>query len=166
MQSNTVEQVFADCYKYYPDLFRTRVDVIDHLFFVVGNGYRWVDGVLVEINPDPLARIEYQLDADDDGVRPLPDDGEPRCFYPVSRDYSAVYTVPDDVRPDWLALAYTAAIMLRDRSGISEEQRVKRAADFFDVDLDEDAPRNASNIQIAIDVVNELEQRFPQLVGK
>jgi hypothetical protein len=156
----TVEQVFADCYKYYPDLFRTRVNVIEHLFFVIGNGYRWVDGGLVETNPEPLARIEYQLDADDDGVRPLPDDGEPRCFYPVSRDYSAVCTVPDDVKPDWLVLAYAAAIMLRDRSGISNGYRSGRTT----AGLQHDKNTNASNIQIAIDVVSELERRFPQLV--
>lgn len=30
----------------YPTLFRTRLDILDHLFVVIGNGYRWVNGAL------------------------------------------------------------------------------------------------------------------------
>lgn len=38
----------------YPDLYPSRLEVDDHLFATIGNGYEWVDGELVETiyNPD------------------------------------------------------------------------------------------------------------------
>lgn len=38
----------------YPGLFPSRLEVDNHLFAVIGNGYEWVDGELIEIvyNPD------------------------------------------------------------------------------------------------------------------
>src|SRR5574342_947291 len=41
------EQVFKNCYEHYPTLFQTRLEVINHLFFVIGGGYEWLDGSIV-----------------------------------------------------------------------------------------------------------------------
>lgn len=34
-------------YEDYPSLFQTRLDCLNHLFFVIGNGYSWQDGEIV-----------------------------------------------------------------------------------------------------------------------
>lgn len=36
------------CYDKYPSLFRRRWEVLNHLFCVIGNGFEWVNGELVE----------------------------------------------------------------------------------------------------------------------
>lgn len=43
----TVAETFWQCFNLYPSLFQTRADVINQLFFVIGNGYRWSDGELI-----------------------------------------------------------------------------------------------------------------------
>lgn len=195
----TVEEIISDCFKYYPRLYRTRADVVNQLYFVIGNGYKWLRGAIVSSSPE--SRIEewkrredktdpdiikrnklFQKIIDEPGIsdklkdsarriigiykedeniqRPLLDPGGPRSFYPVCK-YSKVVNVPDNVRPDWLALSFEAATMLRDRSGpaaatddpfpISEERK------------SEEAKEQVSNRKIGAKIVDELIQRFPQL---
>lgn len=38
---------------YFPSLYKSRADVLHHLFLVIGNGYEWVDGELVLAYKDP-----------------------------------------------------------------------------------------------------------------
>lgn len=185
------EQVFNDCYTQYPDTYKTHIDVITRLFFVIGASYKWVDGAIMNCAPedhleykrrkeqaksDPLkirtdnlfreiiagemaSEIEKEklrkllLDYEPSGQqRPLPDDGKVKAFYPVSNGYSNITIVPDDVRPEWLAIAYETAILLRDRSGISNSNGGLNKEEW-----------QASNKEIGARVVNELEKRFPQL---
>lgn len=40
----TIQQMFD----HYPTLFKERVDCLNHLFCVIGNGYEWINGELVE----------------------------------------------------------------------------------------------------------------------
>lgn len=200
----TVEQVFSDCYNHWPTIYRTRVDVIDHLFFTNGNGYEWLDGAIQCTGPDDyiesqrreeyrrthptedeirekelfsnmlkkhkekpylsddmLAIINDMLDikskkerAKEEG-RPLPDDGTLRNFYPVSQDFAEITRVPDDVRPDWLALSYEAALMLRDRSAPDNPKNKGQWNEKL----------GSRNIQVGSRIVKELERRFPQLKG-
>lgn len=191
------EQVFEDCFKNYPTLFKTRLDVISQLFFTIGNGYEWFDGAIVCTGPEDhldngihhkrkssldelyeesedqiksLSESEY-LDekfknylkeclakrAEDKTPRPMPDDGGLRVFYPVC-EYSEIERIPDDVRPEWLALAYEAALILRDRSGVSEEQR---KSDLANIEEDEDMC--AHNREIGARIVQELEEKYPFL---
>lgn len=44
---------------FYPDLFPTRKHCLDHLFCVIGNGYQWIDGELVD-NDDEYHK-RYQI---------------------------------------------------------------------------------------------------------
>lgn len=49
------DALYRDLFAHYPSLFRTRVDVIAHVFFVGGTGYEWLDGAVVgtlEYDPD------------------------------------------------------------------------------------------------------------------
>lgn len=43
----TVKDTVIDCLRRYPALNKNKVDVFDHLFLTVGNGYEWVNGELV-----------------------------------------------------------------------------------------------------------------------
>lgn len=43
-----VELTIQDCFDNYPGLFKERADVLNHLFCVIGNGYEWENGELVD----------------------------------------------------------------------------------------------------------------------
>lgn len=80
-------------------------------------------------------------------------------FYPVSKDYSDICKVPDDVKPEWLALAYEAALLLRDKSGVPQvKSRYNSGKD--------DHARQAENKKIGAQVVSDLERRFPHVLKK
>jgi len=52
----SVEETLEECFAHYPTLYRTRLNVADHLFCVIGNGYDWLDGAVIstsEYEPDP-----------------------------------------------------------------------------------------------------------------
>lgn len=42
-----VADTLWQCFNRYPTLYQSRADVIDQLFFVIGNGYEWKSGELV-----------------------------------------------------------------------------------------------------------------------
>lgn len=43
------EELIEESIRCYPLIFRNRSQVLDHLFFVIGNGFEWIDGELVKI---------------------------------------------------------------------------------------------------------------------
>lgn len=176
--SPDAEEVLKNCYIKWKTIFRTRLDVLDHLFCTIGNGYDWLDGSLVETTIEDQSDIEdwrttasegllknylealpelrEQLQASFDEIRleekelpvgPMPDDGRPYHFYPVS-EFSSLLMIPPDVMPDWLLLAYEVSVALRDRSAekAGEEDRVAR------------------NRQAGTRIARELKDRYPQLL--
>lgn len=111
------DRVITDCFQHWPTLYRTRADVLNRLFFTIGNGYDWLRGGVVTTSPDDhLDRAARPRHRADPPPGPIPDDGGRRRFYPVSPDHSNIFAVPDDVTDAWLKVAYEAAVMLRDRS--------------------------------------------------
>ena len=82
-------------------------------------------------------------------------------FYPASDDYSNVCLVPDDVKPEWLELAYEAAKLLRDKSGLPNIKSRR-----YNVHSEDDAKRQKDNRKLGAKVVADLEKRFPQLKGQ
>lgn len=58
-----VELTIQDCYNSYPCLFKERADVLNHLFCVIGNGCKWVNGELVEyeLSEDEVKILEAHL---------------------------------------------------------------------------------------------------------
>lgn len=143
----SAEQVFTDCFTNWRTLYRTRLDVIGHIFFTIGNGYDWIDGNVVYTNPDShleIAEREAWQEKNDEGfmvrarklekeatpIGPLPDDGEKKAFCPASKNYSLVSIVPDDVTDEWLAIAYEAAKALAERSGCPDN-KYRRQCNFF-----------------------------------
>ncbi len=134
----------------YPTLYKKEEDVLEHLFFVIGNGYEWKNGQLVDIDgkrgsmesrvkeiwDDRLQREHcskifkvdwpegfYPKTVDDPIIQALwkaQDDFRKKCIeigvrdgdtersiYPIS-GYCKLYSVPKDVKPDWLAAAHKA----------------------------------------------------------
>lgn len=116
----------------YPSVHRNRSQVLDHLFFTIGNGYEWINGELV--NPFPY-KTEFEphysltnaiergtVDASD-LRRSMESDFEDRCIseesverskrygvfspYPES-DLSRINNLPDNITPEWAAAAREA----------------------------------------------------------
>lgn len=81
-------------------------------------------------------------------------------FYPASEGYSNICLVPDDVKPEWLALAYEAAILLRDKSGVPKIKSRRYNGN------EDDEQRQEENRKLGAKVVKDLEKRFPQLKGQ
>jgi hypothetical protein len=48
-----VELTIQEMFDNYPTLFKERADCLNHLFCVIGNGYKWVNGELVLISNKP-----------------------------------------------------------------------------------------------------------------
>lgn len=46
----TLELTIQAMFDEYPTLFQDRVDCLNHLFCVIGNGYKWINGELVDID--------------------------------------------------------------------------------------------------------------------
>lgn len=80
-------------------------------------------------------------------------------FYPIAKEYANICHVPDDVKPDWLALAYEAASLLRDKSGLPKI-RTKRTT------VEEDQKKQDRNREIGVEVAADLERRFPHVLKK
>lgn len=196
------EETFKARYENWPTLYRNRLDIINHLFFVIGGGDDWLNGGIINTSPeshlkylsertDPVkiaegnARnersrqtlekyrgtpeaempwyksIEMMVDREGDGsVGPLPDNGKPRDFYPISEGYSNICLVPDDVRDDWLAVAYEAAVLLRDRSCGERQCDVRKGWESQE-SLDK---RVAIQRAHGIRLIQEFRTRFPDRV--
>ena len=133
----TIKQMMVE----YPTLFPSKVQAIHHLFWVIGNGYDWVDGELISIDePHPITPYsisedhrrmheEYRkmyedvavydanwemrergliafskfLFENDDYIRTYRI--ELSSIYPLC-EHAKVLTVPSDVKPDWLKVAW------------------------------------------------------------
>lgn len=194
------DELFSKLFRRWKTLYRTRADIIDHLFYVIGNGYSWMDGAIVPTSDEGneerpvavappgspeylseeffnlphaeqrvIAEARYNADEAAMPIGPLPDDGAPRNFYPVCQ-YSLILCIPDDVRPDWLAVAYEAALMLRDRQIPSAPVKVKHGlvgGKLQVLESPDDMPEPAEcrkNIKYGKRVVAELEAKYPHLI--
>ena len=120
----TAENTLQWMMDFYPDLFPTRKHCLDHLFCVIGNGFEWVNGELVD-NDEHSKRYKMIQDiehahgmCEDQWYANLklhkrlqkihPDCKMPRSlqfeWYPLSKDYSFLYDYPADIKPDWLKI--------------------------------------------------------------
>lgn len=166
------EEYIAEKYTQWGNLYQYRYQVLEQMFFTIGNGYYWLDGGLQCSGPydhlDYTDKYEgdkfsdnYGIDLEDESISlelrlklkeifgekkkttpgPHHDDGRVRRLYPVYPGYSNILIVPDDVRDDWLQVAYEAALLLRDKSDVSLE-------------------RGEDNHNFGVQAVKDLETRF------
>lgn len=87
-----------------------RALALNELFFVIGSGKKWFKG---SIKGDSSYRKMLSLLVKNDPR--IPKDLDKRMkdisltsIYPLSEGYSKIFSVPDDVRPDWLLAAFEA----------------------------------------------------------
>lgn len=123
-------QYMAD---FYPDIFPTRKHCLNHLFCVIGNGYEWVNGELVDDDSKyekryklrkPIKKAEFEREENwyqmnefyktlyelDETVKiPMKYDFE---WYPFSKKYSALFTYPENIKDDWKTLLEECKAML------------------------------------------------------
>jgi hypothetical protein len=125
----------------YPGIFPTRARVLDQIFLTIGNGLDWRDGALFSVGERHESARE-RLEAGEEITWDLNE--SPVSFYPMSDNYSGVFTVPDDVRHDWLAGAF----------------EILRLVLESDPDYSTAHHSNADNIKKAKEAYNRLYERF------
>lgn len=87
---------------------------------------------------------------DSDAEKGTESSRERRSYYPMSEGHSAVFSVPDDVEPDWLAAVRETLRMVID-SGVGPES-------------DRDYTSDKNNVRLAGKCLKQLEKRFgPEL---
>lgn len=129
----TPEALYATSLRRWPTLYVDRVQVIEHVWYVIGNGYDWLDGAIVDTSPEDYleaSRMERRHRKDDRAIEallremkiepsrlrgppPKPDAEGRFHFYPAAENYSLVACVPADARPEWIRAAVEAADILR-----------------------------------------------------
>lgn len=121
MKAEDTLQYMAD---FYPDVFPTRKHALNHLFCVIGNGYEWVNGELVD-NDDiygkryklrkPIEKAEfineefwkYQRKFYENLYEAIEEEIPAEYWfkwYPLSRECSKLYNYPDNIKSDWKEL--------------------------------------------------------------
>lgn len=114
---------------FYPDLFPTRKHCLDHLFCVIGNGYQWTDGELVDNDDEYHKRYQiiehikrakgkneecfYKRMDEEIRLKSILKENYKQLFgnmkynfswYPLSKKYSYLYNYPENIKPDWLSI--------------------------------------------------------------
>jgi len=118
------EQTVQHYFDTMPKLFQTRVQVLEHLFVVIGNGYDWIDGQLVYdsyyINEDEIVlksgyKAKQNIIKDDYNFvwNTMNKDIE-SISYPLF-DTSNLFTFTDDIKEDWLEGVRETVILLLQR---------------------------------------------------
>ena len=142
-----VKSVMTEC----RTAFTTRIDTINHLFFVPGCGYEWLDGALINTiyteDNSLVSFTEKSLAAQRDF-----DDVDLISFHPVSKYCSNICKIPNDIQPNWLDLCREVAILLRDCCGNNKNSESIR--------------QQENNRIIGSTIVNELDIRFPKNESK
>lgn len=129
MRAEDQLQYMAD---FYSELFPTRKHALNDLFCVLGNGFDWVDGELVDDDNKyekryklrrPIKKAEFpneqrwlemnkfygELYEGEKKKIPWEYDFE---WYPLAKDYAKLYNYPDDIKPDWKLLLEECKQML------------------------------------------------------
>lgn len=129
MRAEDTLQYMAD---FYPDIFPTRKHCLNQLFCVIGNGYKWINGELVDEDDEyvkryklrkPIKMAEFrneQLWFDNNKFYTELYEGEESKipwkysfnWYPLHKDYSKLYNYPEDIKGDWMALLEECKQML------------------------------------------------------
>ena len=130
-------------YDGYPRLFPTRQNALNHLFCVIGNGYEWVNGELVYEDDVPYDEEDSDIiskspmtDEEFESYKKnwIEETVELKCsinpnvtreealkvtlenchkWYPISKEFSHICNLPDDITPEWKALAEECKEMLK-----------------------------------------------------
>lgn len=136
------ERTLQRMYNDHPHLFPTRQRALNHLFCVIGNGYEWKNGELVDdeyeyfdnesdiISKSPMTEEEYEVQH----RKWIEDRVEFKCsinkgltrkealkhtlenihkWYPINKKFSFICNLPNDITPEWKALVEECKEMLK-----------------------------------------------------
>lgn len=121
MRAEDTLQYMAD---FYPELFPTRKHALNQLFCVLGNGYEWINGELVDDDNEykkryklrkQIKRAEFPNEESwyqqNKFYRDLYKGEEDKIpwkynfeWYPLGKDLEKLYNYPNDIKTDWKAL--------------------------------------------------------------
>ena len=121
------EQLKRECMFLNPMIFPNENELLRHLFFVIGNGFRWIDGELVDIcDRRPL------------GVRVAESEKSGRLYHSGSKrksktiyplcEYARIANLPDNIKTDWLLAAKKALRFSRSLKKTKSDRRYLREA--------------------------------------
>ena len=99
----TLQDTMRQSVRYFGCLYPNLASVYDHLFFTLGNGYRWIGGELVE----NYQEVGEELTPWEEVDRRLADRGRISTYW-----YPHVGSFPHDIKPDWRA-GYLDAVRMR-----------------------------------------------------
>ena len=121
----TAQNTIQSMLDFYPDLYPTRKHCLNQLFCVIGNGYKWINGELVDADPDEFTkRYKFKKSVDKavsrneehwylmaDWHKQLkqidPDYRIPAQYqfewYHVYPDYAYITNYPDNITDSWKA---------------------------------------------------------------
>lgn len=129
----TLEKTLTEMSLRYSDIFPSREDAIHHLFLVLGNGYDWKDGELVDPYPDEPSwnpttpTYREALELIENGATAewtkAEMDGDIYC------EGKYLARLPADVKPDWRG-GYEEALALCQRKGVTPTQMADWLADL------------------------------------
>lgn len=121
MRAEDQLQYMAD---FYPELFPTRKHALNQLFCVLGNGYKWINGELVDDGNkyekryklrETIKKAEFINEESwyqqNKFYRDLYEGEENKIpwkydfkWYPLAKDFAKLYNYPDDIKSDWKGL--------------------------------------------------------------
>jgi hypothetical protein len=149
----------------WPTISRSRLSILDSFFLTLGGGLDWKDGALVSVSlrgEDAIKRYKagerpdwtpskkeaewanlHREWAEMDGkeyVEPHP------SFYPISEGYANCFSVPDNVRADWLGgVREILHAVIENGAGPKTDKEHKR---------------NKSNVRLAKKALKKIDERF------
>lgn len=131
MRAEDTLQYMAD---FYPQMFPTRKHALNELFCVLGNGFEWVNGELVNDNNkyvkrykliEEIHRAEFRNEDSwydlhefyqkmcEDKSNKIPIEYRFEWYLPLDDKLSNLCNYPDDIKPDWKELIEECKAMLR-----------------------------------------------------
>lgn len=157
------ERTLQKMYDEYPQLFPSRQQALDHLFCVIGNGYEWVKGELVDCKElyyydsklDELVEIPFENDNEPDIVSkaPLTDEeakiqrqqwieerARLKCHFNKSLSYEDALKITLENTHKWYPLSKLANIcnlpedITPEWKAVAEECKAMLKKDSIDVD--------------------------------
>lgn len=101
-----LEETIQEMFDNYPILFHNRIDCLNHLFCVIGNGYDWMDGELVDedakdIKNNLIDGKAFQHNKDD-YFNMFRTKNNKVFIYPLCKEYSYLFNFPQDIKNDWI----------------------------------------------------------------
>ncbi len=109
------EDTVVDSIRNYPSLYQGRNNVIDHLFFHIGNGFHWFNGEMISMEIDePNDPDENRLSLTEAGILACREEPVRIMEWSVLSEFTRapILELPDDITDSWVAGAMEALDLL------------------------------------------------------